>query len=60
MKTLLITGAARGIGHELVLRAVARGDTVFAMVRKLADEGRVSGSVGDIEGDLSAAAAGLS
>ncbi|WP_428312964.1 SDR family NAD(P)-dependent oxidoreductase [Hydrocarboniphaga sp.] len=40
MKTLLITGAARGIGHELVLRAVARGDTVFAMVRKQADEAR--------------------
>jgi NAD(P)-dependent dehydrogenase (short-subunit alcohol dehydrogenase family) len=40
MATILITGAARGIGHALVLRAVARGDTVFAVVRKDSDRGR--------------------
>ena len=37
MPALLVTGSARGIGHELVQRAVARGDTVFAAVRKAAD-----------------------
>ncbi len=40
MPSILITGAARGIGHELVTRAIARGDTVFAMVRKDADRSR--------------------
>lgn len=40
MATLLITGAARGIGHELARRAVARGDRVFAVVRKAADRAR--------------------
>jgi NAD(P)-dependent dehydrogenase (short-subunit alcohol dehydrogenase family) len=42
MSTLLITGAARGIGHRLVERSLARGDTVFACVRKPADESRFS------------------
>lgn len=37
MTTILITGASRGIGRELVQRAVARGDTVFACVRKQTD-----------------------
>ncbi len=40
MPTLLITGAARGIGRELAERAVARGDLVFAVVRKEADRAR--------------------
>jgi len=30
---ILVTGAARGIGHTLVKRALARGDTVFAVAR---------------------------
>jgi len=37
---ILITGAARGIGRELAQRAVARGDLVFAVVRKQADRER--------------------
>jgi NAD(P)-dependent dehydrogenase (short-subunit alcohol dehydrogenase family) len=40
MAQILITGAARGIGRELVERAVRRGDTVFACVRKEADRSR--------------------
>jgi NAD(P)-dependent dehydrogenase (short-subunit alcohol dehydrogenase family) len=44
MPTILITGAARGIGRELVRRAIARGDTVFAMVRKDADRARFDAS----------------
>lgn len=44
MTTILITGAARGIGHELTERALARGDTVFAVVRKAADAARFSAS----------------
>jgi NAD(P)-dependent dehydrogenase (short-subunit alcohol dehydrogenase family) len=39
-RTILITGAARGIGRELVRRAVARNDRVFAVVRKEADRAR--------------------
>jgi len=39
-RTILITGAARGIGRELVRRAVARNDRVFAVVRKDADRAR--------------------
>lgn len=46
MATLLITGAARGIGHTLVERALARGDTVFAVVRKAADGTRFTQSKG--------------
>lgn len=38
MATVLITGSARGIGHRLVKRCLAHGDTVFAAVRKAADE----------------------
>jgi NAD(P)-dependent dehydrogenase (short-subunit alcohol dehydrogenase family) len=37
MKNVVITGAARGIGFALVQRAIARGDRVFAMVRKQSD-----------------------
>jgi NAD(P)-dependent dehydrogenase (short-subunit alcohol dehydrogenase family) len=40
----LITGAARGIGHELALRAIARADTVFAVVRKESDRTRFGAS----------------
>jgi NAD(P)-dependent dehydrogenase (short-subunit alcohol dehydrogenase family) len=40
MPTVLITGAARGIGHEMVVRALARGDEVFAVVRKESDRAR--------------------
>lgn len=40
MGTLLITGAARGIGHEVALRALARGEHVFAVVRRDADRAR--------------------
>jgi NAD(P)-dependent dehydrogenase (short-subunit alcohol dehydrogenase family) len=40
MANILVTGAARGIGHELVQRAIKRGDTVFACVRKEADRSR--------------------
>lgn len=40
MPTILVTGAARGIGRELARRAVARGDLVFAVVRKEADRAR--------------------
>ncbi|QIL73987.1 SDR family NAD(P)-dependent oxidoreductase (plasmid) [Diaphorobacter sp. HDW4B] len=42
MVTLLVTGAARGIGHTVVERALARGDTVFAVVRKAADASKFS------------------
>lgn len=44
MASILITGAARGIGRELVERAVRRGDTVFACVRKEADRNRFPAS----------------
>ncbi len=44
MSTILITGAARGIGHELVMRALARQQTVFAMVRKDSDRARFPAS----------------
>jgi NAD(P)-dependent dehydrogenase (short-subunit alcohol dehydrogenase family) len=37
MTTILITGAGRGIGLALTKRAIARGDTVFATIRKQAD-----------------------
>ena len=40
MPTVMITGAARGIGFALVQRAMARGDTVFAMVRKEEDKAK--------------------
>jgi NAD(P)-dependent dehydrogenase (short-subunit alcohol dehydrogenase family) len=40
MRTLVVTGAARGIGREIVRRAVGRGDSVFAVVRKDADRSR--------------------
>ena len=40
MTTIMITGAARGIGHALVNRALARGDTVFAMIRKEEDKAK--------------------
>lgn len=42
MAILLVTGAARGIGHTVVERALARGDTVFAVVRKTADASKFS------------------
>ena len=44
MPTLLVTGAARGIGNELVRRALARGDTVLAVVRKDSDRSRFGAS----------------
>jgi NAD(P)-dependent dehydrogenase (short-subunit alcohol dehydrogenase family) len=44
MATLVVTGAARGIGHEIVRRAVARADTVFAVVRKDSDRSRFDAS----------------
>ncbi|HKT72166.1 MAG TPA: SDR family NAD(P)-dependent oxidoreductase [Steroidobacteraceae bacterium] len=37
MSVILVTGASRGIGRELAARAVARGDTVFAVVRQEKD-----------------------
>lgn len=37
MRSMLITGASSGIGRELVNRAVARGDRVFAAVRSQKD-----------------------
>lgn len=40
MKTLVVTGAARGIGHVVAKRALERGDTVFAVVRKAEDSAR--------------------
>ncbi|CAM2169489.1 SDR family NAD(P)-dependent oxidoreductase [Paraburkholderia sacchari] len=40
MAYILVTGAARGIGHTLVERALARGDTVIAAVRKPEDSKR--------------------
>ncbi|HEX5805343.1 MAG TPA: SDR family NAD(P)-dependent oxidoreductase [Macromonas sp.] len=40
MTTILITGAARGIGLALTQRAAARGDTVFATVRKDSDKAK--------------------
>ena len=36
-RTLLVTGASRGIGRELCRRLVARGDRVFVTARSLAD-----------------------
>jgi NAD(P)-dependent dehydrogenase (short-subunit alcohol dehydrogenase family) len=44
MANILITGAARGIGFTLVKRALARGDTVFAAVRKASDVDRFPAS----------------
>ncbi len=38
MATIMITGAGRGIGNMLVNRAVARGDTVIACIRKEGDK----------------------
>jgi NAD(P)-dependent dehydrogenase (short-subunit alcohol dehydrogenase family) len=38
MINIMITGAARSLGFALVKNAIARGDTVFAMVRQQADE----------------------
>ncbi|HEY3657348.1 MAG TPA: SDR family NAD(P)-dependent oxidoreductase [Steroidobacteraceae bacterium] len=40
MSTVLIFGAARGIGHVLAMRAIARNDIVFAVVRKESDRSR--------------------
>lgn len=37
-KTLLVTGAARGIGRRLVERALEQGEQVIAVVRKEADK----------------------
>jgi len=37
MATLMVTGAARGIGHAVVLRALKRGDDVYAAIRKEED-----------------------
>ena len=36
-KTWLITGVSGGLGREIALAALARGDTVFGTVRKAAD-----------------------
>lgn len=36
-KTWLITGVSGGLGREIALAAIARGDTVFGTVRKPAD-----------------------
>lgn len=44
MSSVLITGAARGIGHTLARRALARGDTVFACVRKDSDREKFEAS----------------
>ena len=44
MAHILVTGAARGIGHTVVERALARGDTVIAVVRKAADSSRFTAS----------------
>ena len=33
-KTWVVVGASRGIGHELVEQVLARGDRVYATVRK--------------------------
>lgn len=44
MANLFITGAARGIGNALARRALARGDTVFAAVRKLSDSDKFPAS----------------
>lgn len=44
MANILVTGAARGIGHTVVERALARGDTVFAVVRKAGDRSRLPAS----------------
>ena len=38
MSAIVVTGAARGIGHVLVKRAVARGDKVIACIRKEQDK----------------------
>lgn len=46
MSTLLITGAASGIGKELVLRALDRGDTVFAAHRSAAGLSELAGRKG--------------
>jgi NAD(P)-dependent dehydrogenase (short-subunit alcohol dehydrogenase family) len=50
----LVTGAARGIGFALVKRAIARGDTVFAVVRKESDKTKfgTNGNVHPILMDL--------
>lgn len=63
MPTLLVTGAGRGIGNTLVRRASARGDTVFAAVRKQQDFAKFSGMAGvhpvlmDVSDDASVEAA---
>lgn len=45
-KTLLITGANRGIGFALTEQAVARGDVVIATARKPADADRLNALAG--------------
>ena len=63
MPTLLVTGAGRGIGNTMVKRASARGDTVFAAVRKQADFDKFAGMAGvhpvlmDVSSDASVEAA---
>lgn len=63
MPNLLVTGAGRGIGNNLVRRASARGDTVFACVRKREDFAKFQGMPGvhpvlmDVSNDESVASA---
>jgi NAD(P)-dependent dehydrogenase (short-subunit alcohol dehydrogenase family) len=44
METILITGANRGIGLELVRRHRERGDNVIAVCRRASDELRMTGA----------------
>jgi len=48
MSTILIIGASRGIGAELVRQYLANGDTVRATVRDPSNPGELAGLAGDL------------
>lgn len=48
MAHILVTGAARGIGNTLARRLLARGETVFAVVRKASDRDKFPESAANL------------
>ncbi|MET3614586.1 NAD(P)-dependent dehydrogenase (short-subunit alcohol dehydrogenase family) [Rhizobium aquaticum] len=47
MSTIVITGAGRGIGHELARAALAEGHTVYGSVRSEADAAKLQCDLGE-------------
>ncbi len=47
MSTIVITGAGRGIGHELARAALAEGHMVYGSVRKEADAAKLQRDLGE-------------